>query len=68
MRFKENSLADITCFSRTVQRGIRESGNEFSCKTHFLYVIRTKKYGSSQVGFFEQIFLLLVVENQTLNL
>ena len=28
----------------------------------------TKKYGSSQVGFFEQIFLLLDVENQTLNL
>ena len=72
MRFKENSLPDITCFSRAIKRGIHESGNEFCCKTHFLYVIYgnteirnteaeygNTKYGSSQVGIFEQIFLLL---------
>ena len=35
---------------------------------HISCMLWTKKYGSSQVGFFEQIFLLLVVENQTLNL
>ena len=39
MWFKENSLAYIICFLRTIQRGIHESGNEFSCKTHFLYVM-----------------------------